>query len=139
MTDTAPKKRGPKAVTAEHKAAMAIGRNESRSVRLYLEALTANRPKRGRKRTAESIAKRLVAIDDEALTADALTRVHLVQERLDLNEELSGMGEAVDMGLLEADFVTAAKAYSERKGISHAAWRAVGVDPSVLAKAGIHR
>ncbi len=59
MTDSVPKKRGPKAVTAEHKAAMAVGRNESRSVRLYLEALTANRPKRGRKRTAESIAKRL--------------------------------------------------------------------------------
>jgi hypothetical protein len=139
MTDTAPKKRGPKAVTAEHKAAMAIGRNESRSVRLYLEALTANRPKRGRKRTADSIAKRLAAIEEELVAADALTRVHLVQERLDLNEELAGMGETVDIALLEADFVSAAKAYSERKGISHAAWRAVGVDPSVLAKAGIHR
>jgi hypothetical protein len=132
MTDTAPKKRGPKAVTAEHKAAMAIGRNESRSVRLYLEALTANRPKRGRKRTADSIAKRLAAIEEELVAADALTRVHLVQER-------AGMGETVDIALLEADFVSAAKAYSERKGISHAAWRAVGVDPSVLAKAGIHR
>jgi hypothetical protein len=139
MTDSTPKKRGPKAVTAEHKAAMAIGRNESRSVRLYLEALTANRPKRGRKRTPDSIAKRLAAIEEEMTGADALSRVHLVQERLDLNEELAGMGETVDIALLEGDFVTAAKAYSERKGISHAAWRAVGVDPSVLAKAGIHR
>jgi hypothetical protein len=139
MTDTVPKKRGPKAVTAEHKAAMAIGRNESRSVRLYLEAITANRPKRGRKRTAESIAKRLTAIEEEFGAADALTRVHLVQERLDLNEELAGMGETVDIATLEADFVAAAKAYSQRKGISHTAWRAVGVDPSVLAKAGIHR
>ena len=139
MTDSAPKKRGPKAVTAEHKAAMAVGRNESRSVRMYLEALTANRPKRGRKRTAESISKRLLAIDEDFMTADALTRVHLVQERLDLNEELAGMGDTVDIALLEADFVTAAKAYSERKGISHAAWRTVGVDPSVLARAGISR
>ena len=139
MTDSVPKKRGPKAVTAEHKAAMAIGRNESRSVRLYLEARTAIRPKRGRKRTAESIAKRLAAIEEEMVAADALARVHLVQERLDLNDELAGMGETVDIALLEADFVTAVKAYSDRKGLSHAAWRAVGVDPSVLAKAGIHR
>ena len=77
MTDTAPKKRGPKAVTAEHKAAMAIGRNESRSVRLYLEALTANRPKRGRKRTAESIAKRLASIEDRKST-----RLNSSHERL---------------------------------------------------------
>jgi hypothetical protein len=118
---------------------MAIGRTESRSVRLYLEALTANRPKRGRKRTAESIAKRLAAIEEEMVAANALARVRLVQERLDLNEELADMGETVDIASLEADFVAAAKAYSDRKGLSHAAWRAVGVDPSVLAKAGIHR
>jgi hypothetical protein len=118
---------------------MAVGRNESRSIRLYLEALTASRPKRARKRTAESIAKRLAALEDEVVGADALARVHLIQERLDLNEKLANMGETVDIALLETDFVTAAKAYSERKGISHAAWRTVGVDPAVLAKAGIHR
>ncbi len=73
------------------------------------------------------------------VAADALARVRLVQERLNLNEELAGMGETVDMALLQADFVTAATAYSDRKDLSHAAWRAVGVDPSVLAKAGIHR
>jgi hypothetical protein len=60
---------------------MAIGHNESRSVRLYLEALTANRPKRGRERTADSIAKRLAAIEEEMVAADALARMHLVQER----------------------------------------------------------
>jgi hypothetical protein len=139
MTDTLPKKRGPKAVTAEHKAAMAVGRNESRSVRLYLEALTANRPKRGRKRTAESISKRLVAIDEELPTADALSRVHLIQERIDLNEEVAAMGDTVDIGTLEAEFIVAAKAYSQRKGISHAAWRAAGVDAAVLSKADITR
>jgi hypothetical protein len=139
MNAPEPKKRGPKAVTAEHKAAMAVGRNESRSVRLYLEALTANRPKRGRKRTAESISKRLVALEEEFPTADALSRVHLIQERIDLNDELANMGEAIDMESLEAEFVTAAKTYSDRKGISHAAWRAAGVDPAVLAKAHISR
>lgn len=137
MTDTQPKKRGPKSVTPEHKAAMAVGRTESRSVRLYLEAMSANRPKRGRKRTAESISKRLNAIEGELPSADALSRVHLIQERLDLTEEIAGMGEGVDIGALEADFVSSAKAYSHRKGLSHAAWRAAGVDPAVLAKAGI--
>lgn len=139
MTNTEHKKRGPKSVTAEHKAAMAVGRNESRSVRLYLEALSANRPKRGRKRTAESVAKRLVAVDEELLTADALSRVHLIQERFDLQEEIAGMEDTIDIAALEVDFVQAAKAYSDRKGISHAAWRAVGVDPAVLAKADITR
>lgn len=139
MTVSEPKKRGPKAVTAEHKAAMAVGRNESRSVRVYLEALTANRPKRGRKRTAESITKRLAALEEEFPNADALSRVHLIQERIDLNEELAAMGDTVDLATLEAEFVVAAKAYSDRKGISHAAWRAAGVDPAVLAKADITR
>lgn len=118
---------------------MAVGRNESRSVRLYLEALSAARPKRGRKRTPESVSKRLAAIDEELMSADPLSRVHLVQEHMDLTAEMASMGETIDIAELEADFVTSAKAYSDRKGISHAAWRTVGVDPAVLLKAGISR
>ncbi|MDQ1502388.1 MAG: hypothetical protein QOD57_115, partial [Actinomycetota bacterium] len=34
----------------EHKQALAEGRDQGRGVRLYLEALEKNRPKRGRKR-----------------------------------------------------------------------------------------
>ena len=118
---------------------MAVGRNESRSIRLYLEALSAARPKRGRKRTPESVSKRLAAIDEELISTDPLSRVHLVQEKMDLNEEMASMGETIDIAELEADFVTSAKAYSDRTGISHAAWRTVGVDPAVLLKAGISR
>ncbi len=43
----------------EHKAALAEGREQGGVVRRYLEALESHRPKRGRKRTPESIAKRL--------------------------------------------------------------------------------
>ena len=68
----------------EHKAALAEGREQGRVVRRYLEALESHRPKRGRKRTPDSIAKRLAAIDEQLGTADALNRLHLVQERLDL-------------------------------------------------------
>ncbi len=131
------KKRGPKMVTEEHKAAMAVGRSEGRSVRVYLEALEVNRPKRGRKRTPDSIAKRLAVIEAELANTDPLSRVNLIQERIDLGEELEGMGSTVDMSALEAGFVEAAKAYSDRKGISYAAWRAIGIDAALLKRASI--
>ena len=123
----------------EHKHALAVGREESRAVRRYLEALEAHKPKRGRKRTTESIQSRLRQIDDRISSADPLTRVHLVQERLNLETELANKEEAVDLKALEEGFVEAAKSYGERKGITYAAWRAAGVDANVLRKAGIPR
>lgn len=127
------------AMSDEHKAALAVGRNESRSVRLYLEALEANRPKRGRKRSTESMESRLSAIDDEIATADPLRRLKLIQEKIDLEAALGATDETVDIATLEADFVASAKGYSERKGISYAAWRQLGIAPTVLRAAGISR
>lgn len=126
-------------MSAEHKHALAVGREESRAVRRYLEALEAHKPKRGRKRTTESIEGRLRQIDDKLLGADPLTRVHLVQERINLESELASKEEAVDLKALEDDFVAAAAGYGERKGISYAAWRAAGVDANVLRRAGVPR
>ena len=123
----------------EHKAALAEGRNQGRAVRRYLEALEAHRPKRGRKRTTESMRKRLDRIDLELVSADPLKRLQLIQERLDLKEELDGASQTVDISGLEQDFVDAAAAYSKRKGISYAAWRELGVEPAVLKRAGIGR
>ncbi|HUE60044.1 MAG TPA: hypothetical protein VMO88_10710 [Acidimicrobiales bacterium] len=108
-------------------------------MRRYLEALEAHKPKRGRKRTTESIQARLRQIDDRISAADPLTRVHLVQERLNLETELATKEEAVDLKALEEGFVDAAKSYGERKGITYAAWRAAGVDANVLRKAGVPR
>ena len=122
-----------------HKAALATGRVEGKVVRDYLEALRANKPARGRKRTPESIAKRLAVIDGEIAGADAVKELRLVQERLDLEAELANMGATVDMSALEAEFIKVAKAYGERTGVSHAAWRAVGIPPAVLKAAGISR
>ena len=133
-------KRGPKGpMTDAHKAALAVGRTEGKVVRDYLEALRANKPARGRKRTPDSIAKRLAAIDGELGAADAVKELRLVQERMDLEAELATMGATVDIAALEAEFVKVAKAYGERTGISQAAWRAVGVTPAVLKAAGISR
>lgn len=122
-----------------HKAALAEGRDQGRAVRRYLEALEAHRPKRGRKRTPESVERRLSAIDEKLNDADALTRLHLSQERMNLQAELSSTDNAVDLGALEEEFVVAAKPYGERKGITYAAWRQAGVDPGVLRRANIKR
>jgi hypothetical protein len=126
-------------MSEEHKAALAAGRNEGRAVRRYLEALDAHRPKRGRKRTPDSIQKRLDAIDSQLATADPLSRVNLIQERMDLQSELATMEDKVDLTELENAFVKAAADYSARRGISYAAWREAGVSASVLKQAGISR
>jgi hypothetical protein len=123
----------------DHKAALAAGRNEGRAVRAYLEALEAHRPKRGRKRTPESIEKQLASIDRQLPNADPLTRVKLIQAQMDLKIEAEQLQLKTDLSDLEAQFVKAARNYSERKGISYAAWRAIGVSPATLTKAGITR
>jgi hypothetical protein len=126
-------------MSSEHKQALAEGREQSRAVRRYLDALEANKPKRGRRRSASGIEARLATIESAVDSADPLTRVHLIQERMDLIDELAAMGETVDMGELEAAFVEAAYAYGERKGISYTAWRSAGVDANVLRQAGVPR
>jgi hypothetical protein len=133
-------KRGPKSpLTDQHKAALAQGRNEGRAVRAYLEALRGNKPKRGRKRTSDSINKRLKAIDEQLKTADPVTELQLVQERRNLNTELDGMSSNVDLKAIEDAFVKVASSYSARQGISWASWREVGVPASVLTRAGLSR
>ena len=126
-------------MTPEHKAAMELGRAEGRAVRDYLEAVRTSKPKRGRKRTSESITKRLTAIESELTDASAIDELRLVQERRDLTKELESMDSGVDISALEDSFVAVAAAYGKRKGISYASWREVGVPAAVLKRAGIGR
>jgi hypothetical protein len=123
----------------EHKAKLAQGRSDAKVVKNYLEALRANKPRRGRKRTPESINKRLAAIDDLLIDADPLDELKLIEERRRLVDELESLEATVDIADFEAAFVAVAKGYSERQGISYASWREVGVEPSVLKKAEISR
>lgn len=132
-------KRGPKEMTDSHKAALERGRAEGRVVRDYLEALRSNKPKRGRKRTPDSITKRLAAIEVELGEASAIDELQLLQERRDLQAELAGMGGGIDIDDLELAFVDVAKGYGDRKGISYATWRDVGVPAATLKRAGIGR
>ncbi|MDH4276546.1 MAG: hypothetical protein OEW83_00525 [Acidimicrobiia bacterium] len=126
-------------MTEEHKQALAVGRAEGRMVRAYLEALESSRPKRGRKRTKESIGRRLERIEVELEEADPLKRLQLTQEQIDLTEELDGMDNGVNITDLENDFVRVAEGYAERKGITYQAFRQIGVPASVLKRAGISR
>ena len=126
-------------MTDSHKAALERGRAEGRVVRDYLEALRSNKPKRGRKRTAESISKRLAKIEEELADATAIDELQLLQERRDLQAEIQSIDGGVDVSELEAAFVDVAKGYGDRKGISYATWRDVGVSAATLKRAGIGR
>ncbi len=126
-------------MSSDHKAALAEGRQQSRAVRDYLEVLDTQRPKRGRKRTPETVQKRLEAIEAGLKDANPLSRLQLVQERMDLQAEREAMDSRVDLSAIEEAFVTAAQPYGERKGIRYAAWREVGVPADVLKRAGIRR
>ena len=114
---------------------------DNKAVRDYLDALAASAPKRGRKRTADSVKARLSAIGDAIGDASATKRLGLVQERLDLEAELDTMARAdsVDINELETGFVKAATSYGGQRGISYAAWREVGVSTATLKAAGIRR
>ena len=105
----------------------------------YLDALVANKPKRGRKRTEESIGRRLTAIEAELVDAAPIKALQLVQDRLDLTAELATIDDKVDMSGFEEAFVEVAAGYGSRKGISYAAWREIGVDAAVLKRSGIKR
>jgi uncharacterized protein YicC (UPF0701 family) len=133
-------KRGPKTpMSDEHKAALAKGRVEGRVVREYLEGMRATKPKRGRKRTAETVTARIETIDAELESASPIDELLLVQERRDLRSELESMSDTIDMKQLEVEFVAVAKSYSQSKQISYQSWRDVGVEASVLKAAGISR
>lgn len=126
-------------MTDEHKAALAEGRAQGRAVRTYLEALETHKPKRGRKRTPESMRARLDVIEKTIEEADPMNRLQMIQERMDLAAELDAAEQTVDLSALEDEFVAAARAYGERKGITYAAWKEFGVPTPLLKRAGISR
>jgi len=126
------------AMSAEHKAALAQGRSESRAIKKYLEALGGRKP--GRPVTPESLQKKISDLGAKiAAEGNPLKLVDLRQARLDAEKGLAKAKAAADISLLEKDFVDNARSYSERKGISYAAWRESGVPAAILKKAGLGR
>ncbi len=126
------------AMSDEHRAALKRGRQEAAAIKRYLEAIGRRRP--GRPVTKESLEKRLASLDGQIDDEEnPLKRIELEQRKLDVQKQLESIEDAPDVDALEEDFVEYAKGYSERKGISYAAWRAGGVPAAVLKKAGIRR
>ena len=104
-----PKKSTKRTMSDEHKAALAEGRTEGNAVRAYLEALEANKPKRGRKRTEATVRKQLEAVNEQLDDASPLAKLQLIQKQFDLEAELESFGEeTVDMTELEEGFIAAA-------------------------------
>src|SRR4051812_30583505 len=127
--------RKARAMSAEHKEALATGRSQSRAVKAYLVALKNNKPKRGRKRTSDSINSRLTKIAAELPDADALQELLLLQEQSDLEKELTTLDNQIDLSGLEKEFIKVGAAYATAKGIDYATWRKFGVGADTLAKA----
>jgi hypothetical protein len=124
------------AMSKEHKAALAQGRLEARSVKAYLASLGPK--KRGRPVSKDSLQKRISDIDSKLKTeANPLRRLDLMQSRAEAEQTLGTVGTGPDQEALAADFVKHARAYSDRKGSSYATWREFGVPADVLRKAGI--
>ncbi len=123
-------------MSPEHKEALARGRQQARVVRDYLQALHTD-GQRGRpisRQSLEAKIERLQAqIDEEP---NAVRRVELIQQRLDAERRLARHEESVDRQALERDFITVAKEYSQRRGITYAAWREAGGRPRCCAKPG---
>ena len=135
MATNASRKRQP--FSPEQKESLSHGREQSKVVRKYLEAIELSKPKRGRKRTIDSITKQLNAIDTSIKATHPLNRLNLTQKKLELTQELERIKNGPDIGDLEVQFIKVAMDYSKRKGISFPAWKELGVAPDVLAKAGI--
>ena len=126
-------------MTAEHKEALARGREQGRIVRDYLAALDEQK-KPGRRLDPETLKQRM-AETQEAIDAepDPAKRVDLIQKRLDYEERLADVGDEVDLEALEKQFVKVTNEYSQRKGITYTAWREAGVPAAVLKEAGVAR
>ena len=131
-----------KSMSAEHKKALSIGRVQSAAVRKYLEIALVAKPKRGRKRTAASITlqiEKLSKIIDSPSTG-VIAKLMSLSERAKLQDELTRINNATDTKSrteIEGAFIKHAKAYGEAHGIQMTTWLEIGVDPKILAKAGI--
>lgn len=134
------KKAAPKAhgMTAEHKEALSQGREDARAVRRYLSALRNSKPKRGRPVNPEALQARLSRAQEAfEVEEDPVAALIITQQIIDLEQRIQDFSEAPPVDDAEEAFVKSARSYSERKNITHEAWRRMGVPPGVLRQAGI--
>jgi len=101
-------------------------------VKRYLDSLETG----GRRVNPDKISARIRKLDSKLSNeSSSLRRLDLMQSRIELEAQL---GDATSEDV-ESDFVKVAAAFSQRKKVGYKAWRAMGVTPGVLQKAGILR
>lgn len=133
----AAKRKGP-TWTPEKLEEAARKRSQTVAIRRYLNALDSA-PRNGQRSDPETIRTKLEKLSTETEGKDPISRVRLVQRRLELEEQLAQAENGADWDELEAAFVDQAWEWAQREGISYAALREVGVPVSVLQQAGISR
>lgn len=124
--------------TPERKAAISRGRSEHAAVSAYLESLSVSAP-RGPRRTPERLAEQLQKLEASMSSLSAAERLLAHQRCFDLRAALEQAQRSSDVSSLEDAFVAVAASYGARHGVSYQAWRAVGVSPATLKRAGIPR
>jgi hypothetical protein len=136
-------KKATKQLSSRHKAALATGRTEGRHVSAYLDALEANRPRRGRQRTVQSIERQLTDVrtqfDTDVRTqlrgATGIKKLELVSRRIKLENELDAKKAGNDLGELRKNFVRyaggtrAAKASGSRRSEKQVSRRPTSLPP----------
>jgi hypothetical protein len=122
---------------AERQAESGVRRAETKAIAAYLTALKGPRPSGSSKAKREGLmhwrAQVEQWIDEEP---SPIREVELFQQRLDIDAQLAQLDGAAKLPELETAFVSVAKSWSERTGVSAAALREMGVPTKVLAKAG---
>lgn len=111
-------------------------RTETAAVRRYLDHLATPKP-RGRYSTRDAVEARLAQTQRDLVGATNLDRVLLIQQRMDLETRLAGMGDngATDVEL-EQGFIEHGFNWAQRQRVSYSALRASGVPARVLREAG---
>src|SRR5271165_3542440 len=104
-------------LSASHKDALAEGRRQGNAVRRYLVALERSKPRRGRSTSTDALKGRLEDLEAKLITADPLQRIHMIQERRNLERRIEGASAESedDLPELESAFVAVAADYGSRK------------------------
>ena len=110
-------------------------RTETAYVRIYLESLQS--PRHPGKRTPEWLQSQVALLPERIHEEmDPLKQLELRQRLLDCQADLLEQ-QGTNADEAEQGFVRVALPFSERKGITYAAWRAQGVPARVLKEAGM--
>jgi hypothetical protein len=123
---------------AERAAERGVRRAETNAVAAYLTGLKGPRPSGSSKAKREGLMRRRAQVEQWiSEERSPIREVELIQQRLDIDAQLSQLDQAARLPELEEAFVKVAASWAKRSGITAAALREAGVPASVLKRAGL--